>query len=300
MPPPSLLCAGLATLDLVQRVEVFPGPNEKVTSLDASLDVGGPAAAAAVTAAALGSEVTLRTALGEHPIARVLHERLSEHGVTVRDATPDARASPPVSAVTVEASTGERSVVSRNATDGEGGGVGAPFDVESAKAVLVDGHHRTLAEAAVAEAARYRVPVILDAGSWKPVFERILPAVDFAVCSADFRAPNTDPEPAEQADELMRRGVGAVAVTRGGAEVLWWLPDDHGAVPVPEVEAVDTLGAGDVFHGAVAHAFAGGNRELPDVLGFAVEIASDRVRYVGRNTWLHRLIARRAGNGDTV
>ncbi|ASU79910.1 hypothetical protein CDG81_18410 [Actinopolyspora erythraea] len=282
----AVLCAGMATLDLLQRVAEFPGPNEKVTAERAELGAGGPATGAAVTAAALGSATSLLTALGAHPMAGLVAAELSRCGVELFDVTPDDLTPPVVSAVTIHSATGSRSVVSRAAAGDDPDPGELPRDDHDA--VLVDGHRPALARAAVAHAERIGAPVVLDGGSWKPVLTEILPSVDLAVCSADFRAPGTAGTE-EQPEALFERGAGAVAVTRGPEDVLWWLPDGRrGGVAVPEVEAVDTLGAGDVFHGAVLHAVAGGYEpsELPGALAFAAEVAADRVRHPGRSAWL--------------
>ncbi|SFT83980.1 Sugar or nucleoside kinase, ribokinase family [Actinopolyspora lacussalsi subsp. righensis] len=288
----AVLCSGMVTLDLLQRVAEFPGPNEKTTAERAELSAGGPATGAAVTAAALGSEVSLLTALGSHPMAGVVADELAEHGVELLDVTPDSGTPPVVSAVTVHSTTGSRSVVSRAPKDADPEPGALLRTVPDA--VLVDGHRPVLARAAMWHAGQAGAPVVLDGGSWKPVLAEILPRVDLAVCSADFRVPGTT-ELDEQPAALFERGVGAVAITRGPRDVLWWLPDGaSGSVPVPEVEAVDTLGAGDVFHGAVVHAVAGGAplSGLPDTLSFAAGIAADRVRRPGRGEWLRGMSPR--------
>jgi sugar/nucleoside kinase (ribokinase family) len=144
---------------------------------------------------------------------------------------------------------GRRSVVSAVSA-------GAPAVLEApplsaARVVLLDGHHLDLA-LAVARAQRDRGAVlVLDGGSWKPGLERLLPLLDVAVVSADFSCP---PEHQPQFDAIPHRAVTAgswpirvlsSATTAG--ELL---------VPVPTVEAVDTLGAGDVLHGALCHRLA--------------------------------------------
>ncbi|QGK68799.1 ribokinase [Allosaccharopolyspora coralli] len=282
---------GLATVDLVQRVERLPGPNEKVAALDAELLAGGPAAVAALTASVLGSESVLVTALGRHPFAASATAELHEHGVRVLDSA-DTGGVPPVSAVTVQSGTGERSVVSRSAA----GRVSTPPDafsevVGGADLVLLDGHYPELALAAARLASSAGVPVLLDGGSWKPVLTDLLPLVDVAVCSEDFRAPGTD-TPESQGPALLDRGVDAVAVTRGAAPVLCWsLRGEPEELSVPPVDAVDTLGAGDVFHGAVAHAMcqSAWRERLPEVIDFAGRVASARVAHRGRTSWIDAL-----------
>ena len=112
-----ILCVGLATVDLVYSVPAIPGTDEKAQATGLVIAAGGPATNAAVTAAALGAEVTLVTAVGAHPLGELIRADLAAHRVRLIDADPDNPAPPPVSAVTVLEPTGERTIVSRNAGD---------------------------------------------------------------------------------------------------------------------------------------------------------------------------------------
>lgn len=277
------LFVGLTTVDVVQRVAWFPGPDEKVQASRADLAAGGPAANAAVTFAALGGRATLLTAVGSGGLAELARADLARHGVTVVDAAADAGEVLALSAITVSEGTGQRSVVSRNAA---GASVAAPAGVVAervaeADVVLVDGHHPALAAAAARAAHERGVPVVLDAGSWKPVLDEVLPLTTMAVCSADFRLPDGR----EVGARLVADGPRLVAVTAGAGPVRWWTESDHGEVPVPAVEARDTLGAGDVFHGAFTFAVAAGRGEVA-ALAEAVAVAGVRVGHVGPRSWL--------------
>ncbi|MBE1499917.1 sugar/nucleoside kinase (ribokinase family) [Amycolatopsis lexingtonensis] len=272
-----VLLAGLCTVDVVQRVDELPAPGEKVQSLRVDVAAGGPATNAAVTAAALGAEATLLTVLGAHPLAALARADLEAHGVRLIDLAPSLTEPPPVSAVAVRDRDGERTVVSRNAAERH-------FHVKvpllAADVVLLDGHYPELA---LAVARGTEAPVVLDAGSWKPVLDELLPLVDVAACSAHFTAP----EPG-----LHERGVPTVITTAGPGPVRWSTADGgSGEVPVASVAARDTLGAGDVWHGALAVAVA---REatVPDRIRFANEVAAERVRQVGPRSWTTAIAGR--------
>jgi sugar/nucleoside kinase (ribokinase family) len=287
------LFVGLTTVDLIHRVERAPGPDEKVVATTADLAAGGPAANAAVTFAGLGGRAVLVTALGGGPVAGVARADLLACRVQVMDATAApvrggaAVHDTAVSAVTVVESSGERSVVSRNA---EGVHVDVPADlaalVRAAGVLLVDGHHPALAEAAAREAHTAGVPVVLDAGSWKPVLPRLLPHVTAAVCSAAFAPPGTVGDLDAMPHALLAAGPDLVAVTKGPAPVRWWTGVDHGAIDVPPVTARDTLGAGDVLHGAFAFAIASGVADPVPALRFAIDVAGVRVAHIGPRSWL--------------
>jgi sugar/nucleoside kinase (ribokinase family) len=287
------LFVGLTTVDLVHRVERPPGPDEKVVATRADIAAGGPAANAAVTFAALGGRVVLLTALGGGVVASLARADLLACRVQVVDASaaPVRDGEPvvdtPISAVTVVESSGERSVVSRNA---EGVDVDVPVDlatlVSAAAVVLLDGHHPALALAAAHAADAAGVPVVLDAGSWKPVLPELLPHVTAAVCSADFALPGVVGDLDAMARALLAAGPAFVAVTAGPAPVRWWAGGDHGGVDVPAVLVRDTLGAGDVLHGAYAYAVASGVADPVLALRFAIDVAGIRVAHTGPRSWL--------------
>jgi sugar/nucleoside kinase (ribokinase family) len=279
-----VVCVGLATVDVVYRVDRIPGPDEKAQAEAVEIAAGGPATNAAVTAAALGAEVTLVTAVGSHPLGALIRSDLAGRGVALLDAAPDAAGPPPISAITVATGTGERTIVSRNAGDVA---VGVPDDVDrvlaAADAVLTDGHHPALALAA----ARDERPLVVDAGSWRPVFGEIIGYATVVACAASFRHPAARDD-AGTVRELRAAGVAHVAVTDGPRPVRWWSGDRSGEVAVPPVEAADTAGAGDAFHGALAVAVAGdpGISDLVAAVRYAIGVAGIRVRHAGPRAWL--------------
>jgi sugar/nucleoside kinase (ribokinase family) len=286
-----LLFVGLTTVDLIQRVQRFPETDEKVQSDSVHVAAGGPAANAAITAAALGSdhgpEVTLVSAVGAHPLGDLVRADLAAHGVTLIDAAPDSSGPPPVSAVTVLASTGERTIVSHNA----GNRVVdlPPRGLPDADLTLVDGHHPALAVAATRSANR----LLVDAGSWRPVFADIFPYAEVVACSGDFRHPAADPALGD-AGTAAAIAAPHVVITHGAAPVRWFSGPPRGRdtaqeVDVPRVDAVDTAGAGDAFHGALAVALARGDRDLRAAIAYASGIASIRVSHAGPRAWLRHL-----------
>jgi len=279
-----IVCVGLATVDLVQRVEKIPRVDEKAEAESVEIAAGGPATNAAVTAAALGAEVILVTGVGSHPLGGLVRADLEANGVGLLDAAPHATEPPALSAVTVQSSTGQRTVVSRNAADVY---VSVPpvFGrvLSGADVVLVDGHHPALALAA----ARSGRPLVVDAGSWRPVLAQVLPHASVVACSARFRVPGANSQGA-MAASIRASGVRRIAITHGPDPVKWWSDKDNGRISVPRTAAVDTTGAGDVFHGALAVA-VGRDPRVPDfplTLQYAIEVAAVRVRHAGPRSWL--------------
>jgi len=289
---------GLTTLDVVHRAARRPGANEKVTATRQDVSAGGPAANAAVTAAALGVRAVLVSALGAGPVAQAARADLDDRDVQVHDvAGPDEGFPLAVSAVLVDDATGERSVVSADAALAP-----APAPTPRALAalprpdlVLLDGHHPAVARAVLAHVDRLRPrpQVVLDGGRWRPLFAELLPAADVAALSADFAVPAAiAPGASDGAHGARLLGARSVVVTHGADPVAWADDRGHGTVAVPRVAARDTLGAGDAFHGALAAALARG-AALPDACAAAVRVASTRVAHVGPRSWLAHLGAER-------
>ncbi|QAY69874.1 PfkB family carbohydrate kinase [Xylanimonas protaetiae] len=237
--------AGLTTLDVVHRAVVPPTRNEKVTATRQDVAAGGPAANAAVTAAALGARAVLVTALGQGPVAAAARADLEAHGVEILDTAAPGFALA-VSAVLVDDATGDRSVVS---PDGALAVAPAPTPDALAAlprpdAVLLDGHHPSIARAVLAHVTTTppRPRVVLDAGRWRPVFEDLVPQADVAALSADFRIPtHSDTRVAEAA---LAMGATAVVITHGPRPIEWHTrhhaTTHHQEAPDPQTDTTDT------------------------------------------------------------
>lgn len=280
---------GLATLDVIHRVAEAPGANQKGTATAQFVAAGGPAANAAITFAALGGEAVLVTALGDDPVADLVRADLAAFGVRVVDAAAGSTPQVPVSAVSVVESTGDRSVVSLDAVHSDAAPPGDLDDLMAdASVVLVDGHHPLMARAAARSAAARSTTLVVDAGRWKPVMDDLIPCATDMVCSNDFRIPGAD-DPAGMAAALMDRGVRTVVVTRGGEPVQWWSDGDSGVVPVDPVVVVDTLGAGDAFHGAYSYFSTRRPGGVVERIERSARVAGLRCSVVGPRAWLSRL-----------
>lgn len=271
----SVWACGLSTLDLTYRAPAAPEPGMKIAAESAAIDAGGPALNAARTARALGADVTLVTALGDSPVGSLIREFLE--GIEVHDlAEPGFRA--PVSSAIVD-NSGGRTIVSANT-------VGADFraapDLGECAALLLDGHLMEPSIALAKEARERRIAVVLDGGSWKNGLERLIPHVTVAALSNDFAVPG-------ESDPLhwcAAHGVPVVLQTHGAEEIEVLRESERSTIDVPRVEVVDTLGAGDVFHGALTFALAAG-APVEDAIRGAAVIASESVRHEGALSWSH-------------
>ncbi|ANP50340.1 sugar/nucleoside kinase (ribokinase family) [Streptomyces griseochromogenes] len=302
---PAGLFAGLATIDVIHAVTRMPSPNEKVTASAQALAAGGPAANAAVTFAHRGGSATLVTAIGRHRLTEIIRSDLEEHGVRILDASPQRDEPPTVSSIAVSSGSGDRAVIAHYSGSDD---IDVPGHLDQAvrrsDVVLMDGHHPPLALATADAARRFGRRTVLDGGRWRPSFDALLPRIDVAVCSADFRPPGCRTD-SDVFGYLSAHGVRWAAVTHGDAPIAWRGPDGGGEVPVPAVEIVDTLGAGDVFHGSLCHQFATWTGPADEewftaCLGRASVDASLSCTSFGSRAWLRGAPARAAGSAGRV
>ncbi|MDR3792962.1 MAG: PfkB family carbohydrate kinase [Terracidiphilus sp.] len=278
------LFVGLATIDLVYDVEEFPAANTKIEAKSQQVYVGGPATNAAIAFARLGGEATLVAAVGRHALAGVVRAELDRYGVRLVDLKQEFEGVPAISTVAVD-HKGRRTVVSANAAR-IGASVAEP-DVELcawARVVEVDGHQMQACQRWAAAARAQGAHVVMDGGSWKRGTEELLRHVDTAICSADFRPPECAHED-ETIAFLAARGVGQIAITHGDEPVRWARGAEAGLIETPRVEAVDTMGAGDIFHGAFCAAWARGI-DFREALAEAARVASHSCRFHGTREWM--------------
>ena len=275
---------GLSTIDVVHYVDKFPTSNAKISAQTQDVYVGGPATNAAIAFAHLGGSPSLVTAMGRHALADVIRKDAEARSVRLVDLSPEFAEPPAVSSISVDAS-GRRNVVSAN-----GGRISVPPAeaeaqlVEKATVMLVDGHFMQACESWAAAAHARGTPVVLDGGSWKDGTEELLASVSIAICSADFRPPGCSNEE-KTVRYLKQHGVKHVAITHGAEPVLFESGSSSGTIRVPQVEAVDTMGAGDIFHGAFCF-FVSIGRGFVESLAEAAQIASESCRYHGTREWM--------------
>ena len=236
--------------------------------------------------------MVLVTALAEHPVSDIIRFDLAACGVTVRTVSVD---SPPVVAsILVSAGTGDRAIVSPTASASGAQTPSLPEAeiaelLEGVTAVHLDGYYPSLAIPIASAARDRRIPVLLDAGSHKPHTDAVLEHVDVAVVSGDFAPPGVQSDPVSVLAYLVDHGPAFAAITRGARGIVFRAPRTRGSVPVERVDVVDTLGAGDFFHGALAVAVAqagASDQEFSHQLAWASRVAGASLGSFGTRRWL--------------
>jgi sugar/nucleoside kinase (ribokinase family) len=270
-------------------VDEFPQANSKVVAHSQDVFLGGPATNAAITFAHLGGKSTLVTGVGRHALCSMVREEIKRYSIELLDLNPNSDKLPAISSISVN-KTGERNIVSANAT-----GVSLPpaqvdeAALAEASVVLVDGHYMQACQAWSRAACAREARVVLDAGSWKDGTEELLKSIHTAICSADFRPPGCLNE-ASVFKYLKDRGVTNIAITNGAEPIRFVSEQTSGIVQVPQVQLVDSMGAGDIFHGAFCFYISIGC-EFEEALRKSARVAAGSCRFHGAREWMTHSIS---------
>ncbi len=281
------LFVGLVTLDLIYLADFPPSNNQKIVASDYSVTAGGPATNAAVAFRHLGNEAVVLGVVGSHPVTQLIKGDLAFYRVAIADLNPSTTQAPPVSSIIVTETTGERAVVSINAVQTQATIEAIPEEILSnVNVVLIDGHQMAVSKAISQMAKLRNIPVIIDGGSWKPGFDEILPFVDYAICSANFYPPECHTIEDVFA-YLHGAGIPHIAITQGEKPLQYSTGDKISVLEVPNIQPIDTLGAGDIFHGAFCHYILQEN--FPTALSLSAKIASFSCQFFGTRHWMSGL-----------
>ena len=271
---PKGLFVGLCTKDILYYTDELPAHNHKSKTDDFAVYIGGPAANAAITYAALGGDATLATCLGDSTESRAMIEELNRYGVKVLNYSEFDTV--PNTACIVVSGDGKRTILSGQHKFE----VNREYDLNDYDFALFDCNQQEISlDVLRAFQTSDGRTVVLDAGSWKLNIEKFLERADIVIASEDFKdeAGNTVFE--------MNCNASHKAMTRGERPILYGEKE----LPVESVEAVDTLGAGDIFHGAFCYGYFEKGYSCEEALLFAGKVASESVKYRGPRGWMKYL-----------
>lgn len=259
-----IVCAGMAVIDHVYRLAAFPAPGSKTRAKDFFSVLGGCAANAAIAISRLGGRARVVSPLGgpagqdltgDNVIAKLARDGIDVTHVVRLDGAVSSRSSIFISG------DGERTIVSHRDPALERARPHDPVRaIADADAVLADNRFPEFVLPVVRAAAAAGKIVVLDGDKPMELRDELLTLATHIVFSADGLRATAQIDGLATALAVVAGHTDAfVAVTDGPREMQWRENDTLQRLPAFTVEAVDTLGAGDVFHGAFALALAEGS-----------------------------------------
>jgi sulfofructose kinase len=255
-----VICLGCAFWDTIFKIDQIPGHGTKVLPEQVVQAASGMATAAAITIARLGGQVELWARIGDDPTGDSFLLDMSHESVRVDRVRRVHGARTAFSTILVD-SDGERLVVPYTdpTLDSDPGWLPL-HEIAHASAVLVDMRWIEGARVVLSEARHRGVPTIVDADIAPPdALRELISLADHVLFSEPALlslASGASPREAllQIASELEAKVVG---VTLGEKGALMWQRGDPASVvhefPSLKIRAVDTLNAGDVWHGAYVY-----------------------------------------------
>src|ERR1700750_3446681 len=275
--PPRILCIGMPVRDLTFRIEELPERGFKVNASHFDEICGGNALNAAIAIARLGGRASVCGPLdnARETSARYICDKLAHEGIDTQHIVHMPGLVTPISNIMIDPS-GERTIVTFR--DPELWKVRLPDTdtlLRDCSAILTENRCAEFCTDLCAEARKRGIPVIVDVDRAMSQREGLLTASSHLIFSSE--ALQATAGVADDAAALMKMAKltsSFLAGTRGPRGTLWL--DERGEfkeTPAFPVHTVDTLGAGDIFHGAFTLAITEGEG-VPAALRFASAAAA--------------------------
>ncbi|TAH65556.1 MAG: sugar kinase [Rhodopseudomonas palustris] len=274
---PRILCIGMPVRDLTFRIDAMPARGAKKRAEHFAEICGGNAINAAIGIARLGGRALLTGPMGDRtePAQHTLLDQLAREGIDATHLVAMPGLTTPVSAVMLDDS-GERTIVTfRDPGLWQVKLPDAATLLPYCDAILIENRCAPFGLDLCIAARQRGLMVVVDIDRPMALTDPLLTVASHLVFSSDaLRATASAASDAEALDKLAALTPAFLAGTRGPHGTIW--RDEAGRLqetPSFAVQAVDTLGAGDIFHGAFALAITE-RQSINDALTFASAAAA--------------------------
>lgn len=280
------LFVGLCGLDVAfYGHDGFPMEDTKTKCDLVRSAIGGPAANAAITFSMLGGEATVLSYVGNSPIGRVVHSLMAEYEIRVIDLCDDEDIKC-ISAIYVDTKNATRTIFSGQNKAVQLKNVQMATDaILDADFVLYDGHFHEIDRVLLKTIKGSSKDLIFDGGGYQETYDEVLRHNPVLICSEGFQKGGKD-------GMALRKdfSIGRVAVTHGKGPIIYCDGEERGELMPPNVNAIDTLGAGDVLHGAFCYYFEVLGLPFASALEKAMQIASKSTEVLGVIEGVHHAL----------
>jgi sugar/nucleoside kinase (ribokinase family) len=275
--PPRILCVGIPVRDLIFRIQELPERGFKVSASHFDQIAGGNALNAAIAIVRLGGRASICGPMGDagETSSRYIFDKLADEGIDTRHLVHMPGLVTPISNIMIDPS-GERTIVVFR--DPELWKVSLPDTdtlLEDCSAILTESRCAEFCTDLCAEARKRGIPVVVGVDRAMSLREGLLTASSHLVFSSEaLQATAGIADDGEALKKIAKLTPSFLAGTQGPQGTRWLDENQHlRRTPAFPVHAVDTLGAGDVFHGAFTLAITE-NQQLRQALRFASAAAA--------------------------
>ncbi len=277
---------GACVLDTLINCEKYPAEDTKQKASGIFLSGGGPVGNALVVMSKLGLKAEVIGGFGKDSAGAYLLADFEKYGVGVGNVTVlDGKTSFTSYIVLAEDRATRTCVFDRGSVPDDPKNVNLSA-IDGAAVLHLDGNYLESAIVAAKYAKANGVKVSLDAGGLYSGIERLLPYVDLLIPSAEFALGITKKKSIPEAMAALDAAYApeVLVVTDGSDGGFFWQEKaavHYASIPV---NAVDTNGAGDTFHGAFLVAFCEG-KSVRECCEFASAVAAFKCIHKGARTY---------------
>ncbi len=273
---------GLNSVDFLCLVPEFPALNSKMEMLQFSRQGGGQVATAMVALSRWGVRAKYIGKVGGDEWGQFSLHSILQEGVDVSSVTIEPDATNQFAAIIVDRTSGERTILwNRDERLMYREGELEKEEICSGKLLHLDGHDIRAAIRSASWAKEEGIPTVVDLDKVEPLTLDLIKKIDFVITSARFPTLFTGISDREKAlVEMQRRAPGFLCATLGREGAMALVDGEIVYVKGFEVDAIDTTGAGDVFHAAFIYGLLQ-NWELREILRFANGAAALKCGEVG-------------------
>jgi sugar/nucleoside kinase (ribokinase family) len=261
------LFAGLNTVDIQFITDSYPRVNTKTLVGSNAYYLGGPAANAAIAFSNLGANAALITSVGNHLLREFVLGELNKNSVKLFDISHEINTRAVISMVITSGIKGDRTVLTVSPER---------YSEEAGENEILIGR---LCEEALSQCdillldcfyMRYAVIIAREAKKRK----------------IDFYPPGTKTRK-NVFKYLASKKIDKIAITRGENSIIFKEKNHYGKIGIDKVEATDTLGAGDIFHGAFCFYYLKEDN-FAEALKKASVVATESCKYQGTRAWIQK------------
>lgn len=273
---------GLNSVDFLSLVPEFPTLNSKMEMLRFSKQGGGQVATAMVALSRWGIRTKYIGKVGSDELGEFSLQSLSQEGVDVSSVMIEPYATNQFAMIIVDGVSGERTILwNRDKRLMYREGELRKDEVCSGRLLHLDGHDIHAAIQCAGWANEEGIPTIVDLDKVEPLTSDLIKKIDFVITSARFPTLYTGISDREKALlELQRQTPGFLCTTLGRDGAIALVNGEFSHVEGFKVKAVDTTGAGDVFHAGFIYGLLQ-NWEVQEILKFANAVAALKCRELG-------------------
>jgi sugar/nucleoside kinase (ribokinase family) len=266
---------GLNSVDFLTVVPEFPAPNSKMKMLRFSKQGGGQVATAMVALSRWGVKTKYIGKVGADELGQFSLQSIRQEGVDVSSVTIEANAENQFATILVDGSTGDRTILwNRDDRLMYREGELRKEEVCCGRLLHLDGHDIRAAIRCARWAKEEGIPTVADLDKVEPLTSELIQEIDFLITSSRFPTLCTGISDQKEAFlELQKQIHGFLCTTLGPSGAMAWVNGDFLHAEGFKVKALDTTGAGDVFHGGFIYGLLQ-NWEVEKTLRFANAVAA--------------------------